>query len=404
MKRSGLKERIVAIYGNQYKERLVPVDQESSIANISGFVGKPEFARKTRGEQYFFVNKRYIRHPYLHHSIDQAYQELLPRETFPSYFIFIETDPERININIHPTKTEVNFQDQQHIYAILKSAIRQALGKFNVGPTIDFDVEQSIRFAPPDAGTPVKNPFESRHTDFNPFEKHDGQGKKPESQREMTNRKNWEMLFNREDQDQPEDLNQQIKIQTGHSDAITGIFGFDRYIVTSGSKGIMIIDQRRAHERVLFDRFISQMESGKNASQQELFPQQISLPLSDAEILRELKPQMESLGFGISEMGKNTFVVSGVPSGTMNKNIRELLEKILENYKKNLLDLNLDAKVNLARVMARNMAVRPEKTMQKEEMEALISQLFASNMPDTSPSGKVIIRVIGQEDIERLFK
>jgi len=136
LKKSGLKERIVAIYGKQYKERLVPLEEQSSIANISGFIGKPEFARKTRGEQYFFVNGRYIRHPYLHHSVEQAFQELLPADSHPSYFIYIETEADKIDINIHPTKTEVNFQDQQHIYAILKSAVRQALGKFNITPAM----------------------------------------------------------------------------------------------------------------------------------------------------------------------------------------------------------------------------------------------------------------------------
>lgn len=406
LKPSGLKERIVAIYGNNYKERLVPVEQKSSIANISGFVGKPEFARKTRGEQYFFVNGRFIRHAYLHHSIDQAYQEVLPADTFPSYFIYIDTDPDRIDINIHPTKTEVNFQDQQHIYAILKSAVRQALGKFNISPAIDFDVEQSIDFRPPGKSLPVINPFEKKETDFNPFAPtQQASYKKPESERERSNKENWEMLFNRQ-QKVYDDGNAQTEQDLGveQNQFGNGIFQFaGRYIITSTVSGIILIDQKRAHERVLYDRFMKQMASGKSASQQELFPQQISLPLSDAEIIRELKPDLELLGFTINDLGKNTFVISGIPSVPVNKDINELLEKILENYKKNLLELDEDLRSNLARAMAANFSMRNDKTLDKREMEALISQLFSSSMPETSPGGKKIIRRISRDEIEKLF-
>jgi len=406
LKKSGLKERIVAIYGSNYKERLVPVDQQSSIANISGFIGKPEYARKTRGEQYFFVNKRYIKHPYLHHSIDQAYQELLPNDSYPSYFIYIETDPDRIDINIHPTKTEVNFQDQQHIYAILKSAVRQALGKFNISPAIDFDVEQSISFNPPGKDVPIRNPFDTPPTDYNPFEGLSGiPGKKPESERDKLNKENWEMLFDRTAEDPvTSEKTEQTSISLGEPTGIKGTLQFGKYIVTTTATGIMLINQKRAHERVLYDGFMRSMETRTNASQQELFPEQINFPLSDAEIIRELKPELELLGFNINDLGKNNFVVSGVPVGTMNKNIRELLEKILDNYKKNLLDLDQDLRSNLARAMAANMAVKPEKAMDTEEIESLLSQLFSSSIPETSPSGKVIIRIISQEEIEKLFK
>ncbi|MEN8224562.1 MAG: DNA mismatch repair endonuclease MutL [Bacteroidota bacterium] len=406
LKKSGLKERIVAIYGKNYKEKLIPLEQESSIANISGFIGKPEFARKTRGEQYFFVNKRFIKHPYLHHSIDQAYQELLPNDTYPSYFIYIDTDPERIDINIHPTKTEVNFQDQQHIYAILKSAVRQALGKFNVSPTIDFEQEQSISFRPHDGDIPIKNPFENQGSDYNPFDRQDAYpSKKPESEREKLNKQNWEMLFDqKQDMEQGEESAQQASLSIEENSGSTGSFQFGKYIVTAASSGMMLIEIKRAHERVLYDSFMSRMESRTSASQQELFPQQISFPHSEAEIVRELKPELELLGFNINDLGKNNFVVSGVPAGTVNTNIKELLEKILDNYKKNLLDLDQDVRSNLAKAMAVNMAVKPDKNFSTAEMEAMISQLFSSSVPETSPTGKVIIRILKQEDIEKLFK
>lgn len=401
LKKSGLKERLVGIYGKQYRERLVPVEQESSIANIKGFVGKPEFARKTRGEQYFFVNGRYIRHPYLHHSVDQAFQELLPSDTHPSYFIYIETDTDKIDINIHPTKTEVNFQDQQHIYAILKSSIRQALGKFNISPAIDFDVEQSIHFRPPDKSTPIRNPFEKEPGAYNPFES-SPPAKRPENGRERSNRENWEMLF---DGGKSGDEGQAIMFTHDSGDVQhASMFQFlGKYIITATKSGIMIIHQRRAHERILYERYMQQLEEGKSGSQQELFPQQITVSLSDAEIIRELRPQLEMLGFSFEDLGKNTFVITGIPVDTMNNSGKELLEKILDNYKKNLLDLSQDQRVILARAMAMNMAMKTPNQMSSEEMENLVSQLFSSSMPDTSPDGKKVISTMGEENINKLF-
>jgi len=401
LKKSGLKERLVGIYGKQYRERLVPVEQESSIANIKGFVGKPEFARKTRGEQYFFVNGRYIRHPYLHHSVEQAFQELLPSDTHPSYFIYIETDTDKIDINIHPTKTEVNFQDQQHIYAILKSSIRQALGKFNISPAIDFDVEQSIHFRPPDKNTPIRNPFEKEPGAYNPFAS-SPPAKRPENGRERSNSKNWEMLF---DGGKSGDEGQAIMFTHDSGDVQhASMFQFlGKYIITATKSGIMIIHQRRAHERILYERYMQQLQEGKSGSQQELFPQQVTVSLSDAEIIRELRPQLEMLGFSFEDLGKNTFVITGIPVDTMNNSGKELLEKILDNYKKNLLDLSQDQRVVLARAMAMNMAMKTPNQMSIEEMENLVSQLFSSSMPDTSPDGKKIISTMGEENINKLF-
>lgn len=410
LKKSGLKERIVAIYGNNYRERLVPLELKSSISNVSGFIGKPEFARKTRGEQYFFVNGRFIKHPYLHHSVDNAFREILPADTYPSYFIYLETDPEKIDINIHPAKMEVNFQDQQHIYAILKSAVRQALGKFNITPAINFDVEQSIDFRPSGKHSPLTNPFDTQPSEYNPFDKSEIRpGKKQESQREKSNRQNWEKLY---DTGSVQARRDEENIPSGplfkpeeERNVVSTTFQFaGRFIITRTAAGIMIIDQRRAHERVLYDRFLAQMESGTASSQQELFPQQLSFPHSDAEIIRDLKPDLELLGFNINELGKNTFVISGVPTDSVNKNIKELLDKLLDNYKKKLIDLNQDARTNLARSMAINLAVKAGKVMSTEEMEALISSLFSSSMPETSPSGKKIIGMITEEELEKLLK
>jgi DNA mismatch repair protein MutL len=401
LKKSGLKERLVAIYGNAYRERLVPLEQESSIANIRGFIGKPEFARKTRGEQYFFVNNRYIRHPYLHHSVEQSFQELLPADTHPSYFIYIETDPDKIDINIHPTKTEVNFQDQQHIYAILKAAVRQSLGKFNITPAIDFDVEQSISFSRPEQDVPIRNPFHKKPSGYNPFETsgHQPAGKKGNA--DKGDRGNWEMLYSGTI---PSKNKADAGLFTGGETHGEPIFHFlGRYIITNSKSGIMLIHWRRAHERILYDGFMARLESGKTASQQELFPEQITFPHSDAEIIKELGPVLQQLGFSINDLGKSTFVVTGVPADALNNNVKELLENILENYKKNLQDVDLDQRSSIARAMAVSIAARPAGIMLRQEMESLAGRLFRSSMPDTSPGGKKIIHIINEEEIEKLF-
>ncbi|MCD4773535.1 MAG: DNA mismatch repair endonuclease MutL [Bacteroidales bacterium] len=411
---SNLKQRIVGVMGSNYSQRLVPVEQKTDKVNISGFIGKPEFAKKTRGEQYFFVNKRFIKHPYLNHAVDNAFQELLPSKAFPSYFIYFDIDPKQIDINIHPTKTEVNFQDNKLIYAILRAAIKQGLGKYNITPTIDFDIEQSFNIPNHPQGKPIVNPFQKIKTEYNPFETHQP---KFQSQRERSNAENWDVLFSGEKTknnlfeipDTAKDTDKHLvesimsNIENDYQDR--KIFQIqNRFILTFIKSGVLIISQQNAHERILYERFLKMLENKKGPSQQELFPQSIHFTPGDAEIIKDIRKDILNVGFDIEEFGRNTFVVNGTPPDISNSNIKETLEGIIENYKKNMLDLHLDRKINIARSMAVNLSVKAGKKLQIEEMGILIDELFACQIPEKSPGGKSTIHIISFEELSAIFK
>lgn len=417
---STLKQRIIALFGNMYKQRLVPVEQKSDIVNISGFIGKPEFAKKTRGEQYFFANNRFIKHPYLNHSVNGAFKELLPADTYPAYFLYLEVDPKMIDVNIHPTKTEVNFQDDKLIYTILRAALKQSLGKYSITPTIDFDIEGSMKFSDFPKNKVVKDPSIKPNPDYNPFET----GKKQIydltiDNRQRSNKDNWEKLFISDERNSQKKLIDEIPDKNINGQKLIEpdweqkeleqrtekIFQIhNRYILSNIKSGLMIINQQRAHERILYERYLNMLNTKKGVSQQELFPQSISFSPGDAEIIDEIKEDLQILGFNINKLGKNTFVINGTPADLPEKNISNVLEKIFENYKNNLLNLNLDKKINLARSMASNMSIRSGKVLMKEEMKALVDELFACKVPDVSPGGKPIIQIISVEDLDKGFQ
>jgi DNA mismatch repair protein MutL len=408
LKQSNLRQRIVNILGHQYNERLIPVEQETENVIISGFVGKPEFAKKTRGEQYFFANKRFIKHAYLNHAIQSAFQELLPKEAFPSYYIYIDIDPKLIDVNIHPTKTEVNFQDSKLIYAVLRSAIKQSLGKFNVTPTIDFEVEQSFDIDNVPKDQPIRNPFYREENSYNPF---DSQGSKPSSPSnpnfEKPKTDNWEMLYEVAKQASNIDLDKHIQTpqdQSFQTEISNKFFQLhNKYIITAIKSGLMVIDQRKAHFRILYEQYFSSLENHKSSTQKELFPITINFSAEDAAILKEIRSELEIIGFSIKDFGKNTFVVDGTPMGFQAKNIEELIEGTIENYKNDLSDINIDKKIGLARAMALNMAIRHGQKLETEEMQAMVDKLFRCQIPDKTPDGKNTFHIIPFDEIEKKF-
>jgi len=401
------KQRIVSLMGSSYNERLVPVEQVSEALSITGFVSKPEFARKSRGEQYFFVNNRYIRHPYLSHSVENAYHELIPKDAIPSYFIYIEADPATIDINIHPTKTEVNFIDTRVIYAMLKSAIRKSLGIHSLSGSLDFDREQSIDFGPGNQERAVNNPFNRPYSGFNPFEKDTAI---PESKRKSKIPENWELLYDTSDVNTKATKKQGEEEDSGD---FPGQDSFDmgstafqvhgQFIVSSIKSGLVIIHPQRARERIYFDQFLERLQQQKPAAQQELFPQQVAFSLSDAELIDEIMDEINYLGFQLNKLGQNTFVVNATPSGLKDANAQELLESMIEHYKKNLVELNLDKNVNLARSFAVSLSRRFNNKLFPEEINHLINELFSSSVPDRTPDGKKILVIIGEEQISHYF-
>lgn len=409
---SNLKQRISGLFGKNYHEKLLPVNLETDLVKITGFVGKPEFTRKTKGEQFFFVNKRFIKHPYLNHAVDAAFHDLLTENSYPSYFLFFDINPNRIDINIHPTKTEVNFQDSKVIYAILKSAIRQSIGMFSLAPTIDFDIEKSFEYRPMPKDHPIVQPKITVDPNFNPF-----QQTKP-SPREKSNLQNWTKLY--QETQLPISQNELNNLSPlPEVSAINPILQFkqneqttgpdvlqlqNRFIISSIKSGLVIIDQQRAHERILFEKFIEMIETQKSSSQQLLFPQTIQFSAADAELIGEILPDIQNLGFDIAPFGPNTFIINGIPSDLLTEDPIDMVEGILENFKQNMLTLQLDHRTNLAQSMASKLSVRPGKALTTEEMYSLIDSLFACSMPDTSPSGKQVYNILNSEEIINRFK
>jgi len=411
-----LKQRIIHLFGNNYNQRLVPVEEDTTIINLRGFVGKPEFAKRTRGEQFFFVNNRFIKDPYLNHAVLTAFEELLPDDTYPLYVLFIDIDPSKIDINVHPTKTEIKYQDEKAIYAIIRSAVKRSLGRYNITPSLDFDQENSIEHlitpkpfeeivAPVIAFNPNFNPFTKTEREL-PFLRDTGGGI-----RSNPIPKNWDTLY---EISKKEELVQQ-QIHTEETVAVneqditkTSDRQFfqihNRFIMSQIKSGFMLINQQAAHERILYERFLQQLQNHSGVSQQSLFPQSLTLNSSDFELLRELLPDIRALGFDIREFGKNTVVVEGIPADLNNVGEHELLERLLEGFKNNLSILKLDKRDNLARSLARNAAIKAGTKLSSEEMNLLTDQLFACQMPNVALNGKPVISTFTLNELLERFE
>ena len=415
LNKTNLKQRIAHLFGSNYNQRLIPVQEETQIVDVTGYVGKPEFAKKVRGEQFFFVNKRFIRSPYLNHAVDLAFQDLIPDDAFPSFFLFLETAPEQIDVNVHPTKTEIKFQDERYFYQIIKSAVKRALGTFNITPTLDFDRESAFDNIPKDANRPIKQPGINIDPDYNPF-KDDGKAA-PYKQGSLTSRINpqqWEQLFpGKEDVPVPKMPHEsdQITIRTDWDDKKEGNgekkFSqlHNRYILTPVKSGLMVIDQQRAHERILFERFKILLQNRSMASQQLLFPENIVLNENDGDILKEIIEEIRNIGFGINELGKTTFVIDAIPVDLVGDYVlQDVVEGIIEQVQKNKLDIKLDMRTNVLRSLAKRLAIRHGKALSREEMTALADSLFACDMPQQSPAGKPVLSIISNEELASRFK
>ena len=410
-----LKQRLMSIFGSSYNTRLVPVEEDTAIVKIKGFVIKPDFAKKTRGEQFFFLNKRFIKSAYLHHAVQSAFEQLLPSDSFASYFLMLDVDPKTIDINIHPTKTEVKFEDEKAIYAFLRSTVKKSLGQFNISPSLDFDQEAHMYNMPLKPADGIyKQPTIKVDPNFNPF-KTDSPDIKS-SERELSNKANWEKMYSRhadnqlefqikkEDEDTQQTINTNWDNELHESNKKSSYQLHNKYILTHIKTGFMVIDQQGAHERILYEHILDNFEKHKSATQQELFPKTIELNTPDFELVKELHSEIQSLGFDISEFGKNTFVIHGVPADTAEFDSAALLEGLIENYKQNLLELRSDKRENLARSMARNMAIKSGKALTQEEMNNLIDELFACKMPYSTPNGKPTITTFSSDDLDKRFK
>lgn len=412
---SNYRKRIVDVFGKNINHSLVKVDEETSIVKIFGYIGQPKYARKTMGEQFFFINGRYMRHPYFNKAVTLAYQQLLPPDTYPSYFLFLETDPAVIDINVHPTKTEIKFENEREIWQIINAAVRESLGKHNVVPSIDFDQSGSIDIPVPQRSGDVFFPDIKVNPDYNPFNE-----SKPTSfsgsfsgsePRQKQNLEHWEDLYQgtqlklkTENDDSQFSSSHEITNQEHEQFSGKKILQLkQKYILTPVKSGLMVIDQKRAHQRILFEKFMEVLKSESIATQQQLFPQTIELNPADSALLKSILEDLHSLGFDIREFGKDTFIINGTP-GVLDVASPELIiEKLLEEYKNSPVDARKKAKEQIAMSLAKASAIDYGIELKQVEIDQLIDDLFACATPNFSPDGKKVLTIIPTDDIEKSF-
>ncbi len=400
---SNIRQRIIGVFGKQINQDLITLETETSLINIKGFIGKPENARRTYGEQFFFVNRRFMKHPYFHKAVVEAYQNILPVEAIPSYFIFMEADPASIDINIHPTKTEIKFEDERSIWQILMASVREALGRFNIVPSLDFENEALIDIpVMKSTKTMPEQPKIEINTQFNPF---DGEERTNErsgfvERFERENTANWEKLYTalEKENDNPEQF-EKIRESTRKFFQIK-----NKYIICPVKSGLMLIDQKRAHERVLYERFLECLSKNRSISQVDMFPVTAELNPADYFILKEIEGDLELLGFSFRHSGKNKIIINGRPADSNSSDPLEMLEILLEDFKNTQADPSIGAKEKVAAGMACASAIRYGKVLSQGEMEDLFDTLFACEAPNYSPKGKPVISIITLEEFDKRFK
>ncbi len=414
-----LRQRISSVFGNHANKKLVPITEEADSLKFQGFVGKPEYAKKTRGEQLFFVNQRYIKSGYLNHAIMSAYEDLLPADTYPLYVIFIEIDPAQIDINVHPTKQEIKFEDERLVYNYLKVSVRHALGRHSITPTLDFDEETSMgsmRMAMPSA--PQQQPtVGSSRTATSSSQNFDREGER----RTQNNLENWEKLYaglTDGDSDEMQGAGPaSLTIGSNWSEeqpfeAVSQTFATAHkepyqihasYIVSHLKSGFLLIDQQAAHERILYEKYLRILNDRVASTQQKLFPATITLTPAQASLLTSILEDINMLGFEIQEFGGNTFLIHGVPAELVgNANEANLIDTLLEQYRQNL-ELRLPVRDNIARAMARSAAIKRGQNLAPEEMQSLIDRLFACELPYKSPAGRNCFLTFELDDLQKRF-
>lgn len=408
---SKLSHRIVDIFGKSYREQLASCQEETPFVSIDGFIGKPESAKKSRGEQFFFVNKRFIKHPYLHHAILSAFESTIQENSHPFYVIFIEIDPSHIDINIHPTKTEIKFDDERAVYAIIRSAVRQAIGVYNLTPSIDF--ESDINF-----GNLTSFP---RQPESPSFPKTDGNSaifsfeKEKPTPRENANNQHWQKLFEGLDtrpispdvppvtlRSKANDVSEETR-HFADIDEVNAIQVKNRFIVAQAKNGLMLVDQRAAYERILYDKYQNSLRNRNGFSQQLLFPKTVDLSPSDFILWDELKAEIKGLGFSIEEFGKNSLKINGVPPEVQEENEVEIFEGLLQQFKENQQTSGIDKLENIARSFAKRSSLKYVAELSKVEINLLIHQLFETSVPGYTPTGEPTMTILSPTRLAELI-
>jgi len=392
-----LSQRIVSLFGKSFQGQLAPCQEETTLVKITGYIGRPESARKTRGEQFIFVNQRFIRNNYLNHAVTSAFEGLLMDGSFPFYVLFIEIDPKHIDVNVHPTKTEIKFDDERSVYGVVWASVKQALGAHNLAPAIDFQADINIESKLGHTLNKEQYMDEQFSTSLN-----------------RSNLQNWEKAFEfaapesklfQKSESTPITMRfeSSLNIDSPEQAEESGVFQFrQKYIIRSSKTGLMIIDQQAAHERVLFEKYFFRLKNKPGNSQQSLFPQTVTLGASDFALVNEIEHELMALGFRFDLFGKNTFLVTGVPVGVEGSE-KELFEGLLEQFKKNQSELQLPIQDSLALALAKRSSVKSGQKLAPEEIKSIVEGLFSCSKPNFSPDGRPTFFTFETSKIESYF-
>lgn len=399
------RQRICHVFGSNYNERLVPVDENTSIIGISGFVGKPDYAKKVRGEQFFFINKRFIKDAYLNHAVSSAFEELLPQGTYPSYFLFFTIDPARIDVNIHPTKTEIKMEDEKSVYAILRSSVKRALGKYSIAPTLDFDQEQAINVPLSKLNQPPLQPQIKINREYNPFKTVQPN---PAPANEIKVQRDWEKLYaiarqNESESNIPAPQQGELPIEPVNLQEHASFMQlFKNYIAVGLAEELWLVDQQLAHERILFERNLQMLKGAPAAAQQSLFPLQFEFDARQATAINEFLGDLNKSGFDLQPFGKNTFVLNSIPSYLEKGQEKNVLETLIEEFLSGEV-ASFTPEEKTAAAIARSTCIKSGKTLDEKELRSLFSELMNCEIPFYSRSGKPIIFKLEKNEIDRKF-
>ena len=418
---SNYRQRIVNIFGGKTNEKLVPVTEETEILKISGFVGKPEFSKKNRSEQFFLVNDRFIKSPFLHHAIMSAYEGLLKDNNQPSYFLYLEVPPHTIDINIHPTKTEVKFDDEQALYAILRSTVKHSLGMFNVAPVLDFERDATLDVPYHYKDKVLDTPIIQVDSTFNPFAVETEPKKSYSSAsssssvsyaKNTISQPSWESLYTDLKQDTFEVASVSFENEVVASklfdeeivESQTLMYQFNRkYIIKSMKSGLLVIHQNRAHQRILYEQFLTNITVHHASSQQLLFPLEIQFSREEMMYLKEIQPNLEGIGFAFEKMGLDVAVISGLPAQIADTEVNSILYDLIYNLQENLPEDSFSLTDSISKFMARSVAVKTGKYLNTAELENIVNGLFACKDPNVSPFNKPIFITLTTEDLDKRF-
>ncbi|MDE3142692.1 MAG: DNA mismatch repair endonuclease MutL [Bacteroidota bacterium] len=401
-----LKQRIIQILGNNYNAKMVSVNEETDYMNIYGFVGKPETAKKTRGDQYFFVNSRFIKSAYLNHAVNSAFDNMIAKDSFPSYVLFIDLDPSQVDINVHPTKQEIKFEDEKIIYAFVQAAVKHALAQFSIAPSLDFTLNAEIQSL--DA---VSKPFTSEIKEaasssnlFKTFTQKN-QAHKIDAN-EKSELKHWKSFFESEKQEvKSEKLEFEQKVTTSpftfHLSQFLQLH--NTYIIASTNNGFVLVHQQLAHERILYERYSAAAHGKQMATQKSLFPVTLELATADAALLQDILPDLFSIGYQIEPFGSNTFVIQGTPADVLQGNEKHSIELLIEQFKHFSSDIKFSKREKLIRCMSRQQAIKAGQALTQKEMQSLVEELFQCDAPNITVTGSPTYLEFKEDYLDKMF-